>query len=256
LTTTRNAEICALYAAGHTLREIAARHGLSAERVRQILRDVGGPTAADTRAARAAKREREDAHLRSRVDDDVRDHPGSTVDEIAARLGLDVRTVNGALTPAARRLVVRRGTRSTTTWSDEDLLQVLRLAASYAFPLTVSEYGSLIACGEVCGPTALTIEKRFGSWIRACRVAGVEPGRQFRTSYQSTWTDDDLVGYVTEYLGDERYAGTFEGYDVWRVRERPDAPSAPTIRNRLGQWAAVKQRLLREPRAPLPDGSR
>jgi hypothetical protein len=73
----------------------------------------------------------------------------------------------------------------------------------------------------------------------------VESGVSLVESYESRWTDDDLLGFVAAYLLRSDSQGTFRGYDEWAKQAEYDAPSAGTIRKRLGSWNDVKKQALR-----------
>ncbi|WP_146826672.1 hypothetical protein [Aeromicrobium flavum] len=127
-------------------------------------------------------------------------------------------------------------------WSDEAILESLREAAIYEFPLTTKAYASLLASGQISGPSVPRIWQRFGNWSAACDAAGVVPGRAVRNNYQSKWTDQDLLQIVRQYLLDPSQPNSAHKFDDWRRQFAPDGPSFQTIRNRFGSWTEVKKR--------------
>ena len=62
--------------------------------------------------------------------------------------------------------------------------------------------------------------------------------------HQSRWTDDELLGWVADYLRTPGSSGTQQGFDQWRADTSADVPSAQTLGNRLGGWVDVKRRAL------------
>lgn len=229
---------------GLTLQEIAVEVGLTRERVRQVLKKVGGPTSAEVRAARLAQREAAAQELRQRIQEDLEQHPGSTLEEVAARLRIDRSDVQAHVPEHMRALVVNPARNVERLWSDDDVLAAIRTAATYAYPLTTNAYGKLVQSGEVPGPSMPRVWQCFGSWTEACRAAGVEPGQPWRDNYQSKWTDEDIRDFVHRFLSDREYRGTFAEYDLWRRARGLDAPSSALMRQRLGPWTEVKRAVL------------
>jgi hypothetical protein len=103
----------------------------------------------------------------------------------------------------------------------------------------------LVAQGEVVGPSVPGVYQLFGGWNHACSLAGVECGESRRSGYETRWTDREILEYLAEYLHYPGGRGTFGGYDDWRQTYRPDAPSAGTVRMRLGPWSEAKRSALR-----------
>lgn len=124
-------------------------------------------------------------------------------------------------------------------WSERDALASLRVAGLYEFPLTGATYDHLLAIGEVFGPSRAWIANRFGSWTHACLAAGVESSGQPRESH-SSWTDDDLIWYLSDFMTYRKADGTIHSYSTWRRTIEPTAPSAATIVLRLGSWTHAK----------------
>ena len=240
----RDEQVRALRSQGQTVGEIAERFGVSRQRVSQILQKSGGPSRGDVRRARAARSDAEDRRLRRLIHGDLEDHPGSTVDEVASRLGLDTAVVRSRVPAAAKRLLINGAHGSGTTWSREQTLEAIGLAATFEWPLSGPTYDSLVRQGEVSGPSSVRIGQVFGSWSAACLEAGVESLAPIRNDYQSRWTDEELLDWVADYLRSPGSRGTHDGYDVWRVGASDDAPSVQTVRNRLGRWGEVKRRAL------------
>lgn len=240
----RDEQIRALRAEQKTLQEIADCVGVTRERVRQILKRIGGPTAAEVRASVAERRRDEALAIGRRIRIDLEARPGSTAEEIAARLGLSRSQVQAHVPPDLRALLVVPATSSEETWSEPEIMTALSCAATFAYPLSAGAYEELLRSGEVSGPSAARIIQRYGNWSSACRLAGVEPTPPRRQHYQSKWTDDDLLGFVRDYLAAPGSSGTFYGYDDWRRGSTAGAPSAALLRTRLGSWGDIKRKAL------------
>jgi hypothetical protein len=123
-------------------------------------------------------------------------------------------------------------------WSDEDMLRCLEDAATMAFPLTAAAYDKLRGDFLVRGPSSESVVLRFGTWARACEIAGVECGRAPRDSYTRSWTNRELLEFVCDYVR-STYFPSFSGYEEWASMTE-GAPSAQTLRNRLGPWSEIK----------------
>jgi len=126
----RNAEIVRLRVSGLSLDEIGRMHGLTRERVRQILIKLGGPSVVCVRQAQRVARQDQLTHDRGAIARDLARHPISTLGEVAGRLDLSSERVNECLTPALRSLI-DPGKRLPTgsRWSTDDVLGILRAAA-------------------------------------------------------------------------------------------------------------------------------
>lgn len=229
---------------GLTLQEIAAEVGLTRERVRQVLKTVGGPTAADVRQVQEARRNAAHQRLAKRIREDLASHPGSSQEEIAARLGIDKADVRSHVPDGMRGLIVNPSGSVEQVWSDDAVFEAIRHAATYTFPLTAKAYSRLVRSGEVRGPSLARVWQRFDSWTAACRAAGVEAGTPPRDNYQSKWTDEDIRDFVRRFLSDPEFRGTIAEYDPWRRARGIDAPSSGVLRHRLGRWTSIKREVL------------
>ncbi len=135
---------------------------------------------------------------------------------------------------------------------NRELLDVIRNAGTMEFPLSTDGYDELLRRGFIKGVTSVRIGQIFGSWRRACEIAGVEAPKALRSSYESKWTDQELAEAVARFLAVSEYRGAHHRYDEWRrdTGSDDDTPSSGTLRNRLGpSWKAVRRRgldILRE----------
>lgn len=240
----RDEQIIAGRLQGSSLRELAEHFGVSSQRVSQILRKTGGPTRSDVRDARSARASASARRLARLVGLDLEEHPGSSATDVALRLGVDVNVVRANVPQASRRLLVNEAHGTTPTWSRQESLDAVSLASTFEWPLSSPTYDSLVRQGEVHGPSSVRLGQVFGSWRAVCIEAGVEPVTPPREDYQSRWTDGELLDWVADYLRSPGSRGTHSGYDHWRAETLADAPSAQTVRNRLGKWGDVKRRAL------------
>ena len=232
---------------GETLDEIGAAHGKTRERIRQLLKRYGGPTGEQVRDRRAQIASDAERARQLAVAADIRGvldgHGPATVAEMAEATGRDAEDVSRCWPPDLAHLLLRPGT-NENRWSDEEVLDAIRDAALYEFPLTTNAYAELHSQGQIRGPSLPRIWQRFGSWTAACEAAGVVAGKTMRTNYQSRWTDDDLLQIVRRYLLDPNTPNSAHRFDEWKRAAAPDGPSFQTLRNRFGSWTDVKRRAM------------
>lgn len=141
-----------------------------------------------------------------------------------------------AAAAASKRLQTsqRAGGRSRT-WTDTMILNALRAAAvAGAAPSAIT--------WRYTGkhPSVTVIVTRFGSWNTACTAAGLHV---HRAPYDRAATpDDELIGYVAEYLDAEpptpKDRGGIRGYTRWARTNHAPGPGA--LRARFGSWSRAK----------------
>lgn len=94
----------------------------------------------------------------------------------------------------------------------------------------------MITVGEIKGPSVPLIATRFKTWKQACIAAGVEYVESY-TTYAITWTRDDLVEILEQYLMDSETSGTIDDYNRWRDNASDRIPSLAQIRIVVGPWS-------------------
>lgn len=126
----------------------------------------------------------------------------------------------------------------TPDYSDAQLLAGLRAAADeLGEPLTATAYDAWQRGRDAASP-ALVI-RRFGSWLEACRAAGLATNKTRSTTRR--WSDDEVVAIVAAYLRTPGSTGSFAGYQAW-AKEQEGVPSAATVRQRFPKWNELKER--------------
>jgi Sigma-70, region 4 len=218
---------------GLTFREIGERHGLSHERVRQVLVDGGVPQHNRNWVAEHRKQELADeitAWLNEQgptVSDTVREHFGLSVGQLSELFHRGI----------PRHLVLASGGRTGSSFSNEDLVKAVRTSWTRykkehpgAKGFSVGAYDAARIDGD---PSPALITARI-PWKIICATAGV-PCSAGRGNYQRLWSDDDLISWVGKYSEAAAADGTrvtFYGYDAWR-RSQEGAPSGALLRTRL-----------------------
>ena len=181
----------------------------------------------------------------ARVLEFVRDNPGLSVDDLADRLQLSKSSVSYYLKGAPeRQLVVSRKLKDRSTYSDEEMFAALRtawelLGDRQAQGLPRVKYQALMARGNA--PAAPTFIRRWGTWSAACAAAGIQAAKARRPSYTRTWSDDDILLAVQDFISQTGQT-TFRAYTAW-AREN-GRPSGPLVINRHKTWAQARQKAL------------
>jgi len=226
-------------AEGKSISDIANSLGVPIGQVESLLT----PRTDDTRTEIGQLRSHSADLATERVKAFLYENPGLTLQEVAEATGYSTSFIRRSCPSAARRLTVLEQSdgraASERVWSDEQILEVIRHAATYEYPITAKYFEHLRSIGEISAPSVPLVHTRFGGWRAACGAAGVEASEPPRDNYMSTWTDADLLRFAGQFLADESSDGTFRGFEKWLARD-DDRPSGATVRNRLGGWVDVK----------------
>lgn len=240
--------MAAAYETGRTLADIGTEHGVSRERVRQILKDYGTDMGWHIRQERA-ERNREIALTRAMKP--VREWlqangpaPRNELLELFPELTTQ-QIGEGISKGMLPKHLVLGNARSTEMPGFEESVAAVRRAwlRSGRARLSSQRYGRLRDPGD---PGPLYIVNRW-SWAAVCEAAGMGPQGGLRRGTRPIWTDEDVMDWVARYMAwtQENDRGpSFAGYEEWS-RETDGAPSGSTVRNRLqvhlqmGTWPEV-----------------
>ncbi len=125
-------------------------------------------------------------------------------------------------------------------YSDEALLGILQGAhKKVQGPLTTIKYNKLKIL-----PTIATYISRFGSWKKACKIAGVPHGKAPKRKYSREHSKDEMLEAVAKYMADPRTTGSAQGYEDWQ-KDKKFAPSLSVIRQRIGTWNEIKELVIK-----------
>lgn len=227
----RDAYILEMRLEGYTLEEIGESVGLTRESIRLIVKKKNGPTQQEVLSIRKAK-------YRSEVMEVITEEKSPTRGSITNRLAISQAKLTSIL-GNKNKSIPGNDKNKKRIYSDGDLLEILKANASLTEQaLSAAKFAQL--CGE---PTVAVFIARFGSWKNACELAGVRSG-EGRESYSRRHTTEDLLAFVESYLADPRTSGSAQGYDKWQ-RQVDGAPSLALLRQRLGKWNDIKQRILK-----------
>jgi hypothetical protein len=231
--TARNAERLAVMiqqrSSGMTLKAIGQEHGITRQRVRQILtkydKDYDG---------HQVFRSRHEAHL-EKIRHQASENPLALLSSLGKRP-----SVEEAIGQAGALRHTRLGIRSARTppRSRELIIEDLQDAARRS----AKRYLSSIEYDKHRRPASLAsnrVQAVFGSWKNATNMAGLKMGHVWRGGHGRRWTDDDLREWVIRFV-DEVPSLTTSALTEWL--QTPDgSPSASLIKVRLGWWTEVRQ---------------
>jgi AraC-like DNA-binding protein len=182
----------------------------------------------------------------------LRTNPGLLQSELESQTGISLKTISRLISRNALRFVIRESTSLRTpsrSMSDQQILDSIKYAATYQWPLTSTKYDELVGVGEIGGPKAQRIMQIFGSWTQACELAGVEPKASVRNFYDRRWSEQELEGFVIAYFSEDSSTGSWQDFEGW-LSQDDSRPSGGTIRTRLGDgsWSDLKIQILRSER--------
>jgi len=136
------------------------------------------------------------------------------------------------------------GTEPTTKWTREKIIDGIRRAGTYYFPLTRKAYDDLVSIGEIEGPSSALIYKRFGTWNELCAEAGIDSIKSVRKDYSRKWSQEELLGYVQRFLIADDTVGSTQDYEVWSKKQVELCPSLGTLCDAFGGWHQLKREAL------------
>jgi hypothetical protein len=242
---------------GETLAEIGTRFGVTRERVRQVLEKAygrvsinpifEGKTLSTFLEERIKSEYAKDFELIERkISSVVNINPGIKYEELADASELDLYIVKSHITYQASKFVFQEQWSSGVDpeFSDEFIIGAIKMAAAIRSPLSAPMYENLVERGLVKGPKSQTIAKRFGTWSNACLYAGVMFVRSVRSEYSKTWSEEEILKHLTDFLKNREFGVGVLEYDGWRSKYRTDAPSSGHIRNMFGSWIDAKNNAL------------
>jgi Sigma-70, region 4 len=192
--------------AGATLEQIAAREGVSRERIRQIVRDAG--LEGKVQEARAERR-----IVKAQAKQAAR----------ASRIVERKMTVMPPDNHGPKRI-----------WTDEKIIDAVREWLAVGGSGKVPDW-----IAEKRVPSASIVVNRIG-WSDAIRAAGGVTGGLREVRRKDYRSREECLRAVVMFLSDPRQlSGSPAAYDDW-ARHR-GAPGSQTVRHRFGSWTAGKQ---------------
>jgi hypothetical protein len=266
--TARNLDSLSSRLAGKTLDQIGKEQGVTRERIRQIIKkllsraeehkEYAGFNIKDMYESRliASKKapqileQKKRTELEKRAIQIIENNPGIRLSHLSSTLGADEKLLSLVLQRHTKKFIYseEKDNANASTFSDEELLEALRLAEAFESPTNRNLYDDLVRKGIIKAPGSQTIMKRFGTWNRACDLANVSHNESARENYERLWTEEEVLDYVIEFLKNRNYGPGIESYDYWRVETFTNAPSGAHTRNTFITWINAKNMALKKMR--------
>ncbi len=266
--TARNLDSLSSRLAGMTLEQIGKEQGVTRERIRQILerllsrveehKDYAGFNIKDmyesrlmaSRGAPQILDQKKRAELEKSAIQIIENNPGIRLSHLSSTLGADEKLLSLVLQRHTKKFIYleERDNANASTFSDDDLLEALRLAEAFESPTNRNLYDDLVRKRIIKAPGSQTIMKRFGTWNRACDLANVSHNESARENYERLWTEEEVLDYLIDFLKNRNYGAGIESYDHWRVETFTNAPSGVHIRNTFITWINAKNMALKKMR--------
>lgn len=234
-------------AAGATYREIGDRHGISHERVRQVLKEAGvdvGPSNWATLHKKEAQAAKITMWLKAngpvpagRVYEEFEITPGRLAELVSGHAVPKEYIMAGVSSQSMQSTTIEEAaTHVTATW------ERVQAEEPGVTGLSVGLYDRYRITGD---PSPAMITSRFG-WRNVCALAGVPTAGTGRPQYTPKWSNQELLDWVRKYTEVQFERGervTFDGFDRWR-HTQDGAPSGALLRTRLRRegyesWAAM-----------------
>jgi len=224
---------------GLTLDEIGKLMGITRERVRQIIKL--SEVEIDLNQIRVNQHNEENIRIFETISKDWDNFKLKKLHLIAVEFGISTARLSKCISRIQYvYLKANQEYKIPKSWTDAQCLEGLVDAATYEFPLTVARYQQLLKEKTIEGPTVAIFVQRFGSWVDACTLAGVEYGETLR-EYDRTWNDNELLRFVRRFMYETQHGSWSTAmYDEWRKRPEVDGPSIALLRNYLGSWSEIR----------------
>lgn len=119
--------------------------------------------------------------------------------------------------------------RPQATWSNEEIIAALQeWAAAHGRPPNASEW----LAGSPDRPGSLCVRRRFGSWERALRKAGIKPNHRRQGRY---WSDVEMIHALKSWTN---LNGRLPRAGDWK-RARKSHPCSRSVSQRFGSFGAA-----------------
>jgi hypothetical protein len=243
--------------AGATLAKVAAGRGITREYVRQRVLRLGHKQK-DQLETNHGRLVADEEKLRTDVEGFARRHPGCTPPELSDALGLSIERaarecfrLDWLTLPEANQTEPESATARRLQTAQRSL-RALKDAATFAHPVTKTDYDELRSKGFIQGPSSARMLQIFGSWRQACDDAEVESGKSSRRPGEHLkWSHTELMAIVIRYLLHPAFRGQADQYRLWKESqpENAELPSLGAISNNLRiPWNRIKAKALKRAR--------
>ena len=262
----RNLDIFAARLDGLTLDQIGKNYGVTRERIRQViekhlakaetyssitdlnLREKFESRLNDNKAAPKILEQQQKARIEIAARQIIESSPGISWKNLSIKLNVEQEVLPRLLDKNTKKFVFSEGRENNnkSEFSDDDILEALRLAEAFESPINRNLYDSLVSRGLIHGPGSQTVMHRFGTWNKACQLANVSYNESVRASYESLWGKEEVLDYLIEFLKNRTYGEGVQSYDEWRIETLSNAPSGAHVRNIFDTWINAKNSALKK----------
>jgi hypothetical protein len=249
----RNLKILNLRKNGSTLAEIGEQFSITRERVRQIIfKCVGQDLEEFLKNSEIEKQSIDKEIIDEKINamiSYIKCNKGIELTRLLNQFAIEVDFFQRFIPKNVSKYVITKNETIKGTakiWSNEDIVESIKSAGTYFFPLSHGDYENLVEMGEIKGPSVPLIYKRFGSWTNACHAAGIETNKPVRSEYVLDYSDEEILNFLMRYFNEEHTIGSIEDYVKWRLEQNSKVPSIGLIRNRIGNWRLVKEIVLKK----------
>lgn len=236
----RNAVMIQRYSEGASLEEVGKEHGVTRERVRQIINKSSWPTdriMAARRILRDWETEQESSRITTVVNRWSQENPGETIDQAVIDLGISKSVIARALGERRTLHSAKRMRMVGRLWEDEELIDLLRQFHRETGLTTAEGFERWSRARG--GPTKQTPSNRFGKWSGALAAAGIDGS--YAVERERAHRDEDLWAAIVEFFMESRDGYTYRHFEEW-LAEVPGRPSGALIRIRLNiSWLEMSR---------------
>jgi hypothetical protein len=250
----RAERLAAEYAAGASLAEVGRVHGVTRERVRQVLKKHGFDMIELKRSSKEIRRQRKGEALETLVIERLR--AGASPQTVAQEAGVPLDTVQllGDVHPDVMAMARLERKQVTPIYSDAEILDCLQIAnGELGGVMTGAEYGEVASSRRLADgrpwPGRQTAMGRFGSWRRALASAGLPANASSAMAGRRQFDQEHCIDAILEVERALGHVPSAREYDIYS-RDHGGVPSLATVRHRHGQWRLAVQRAIAFRRSP------
>ena len=228
---------------GQTLDKIGSTFNLTRERIRQILRSISPEIGRISDVVRQRTSLSASVALVAKVESIFEEFGAVYLDELLRELNLSEDIALSKVPKKYLKFIMPQEfiRLNDPTWSKNDVIEIIRRAATYYFPLRIADYEHLVDIGEIDGPSVPYIYQKIGQWSDICNMAGVESAPALRLEYVRLWSQDEMLSFFRRFLMEPNYSSSLGSYDEWRESQHDHVPSGVLLRNEFGNWTRVKR---------------
>jgi hypothetical protein len=163
-------------------------------------------------------------------------------------LGVDSKIIIDAIDNQTSKFIwneIEHNQSYESSFTNEEILEALRKTAKVKSPISAPIYKQLVDNKLINGPGPQTVAKRFGSWRKACELAGVIFVEAARETYDYLWSKEEIILTLIDFLRDTNHSKSVTSYEEWRSTLSKKPASASHVRNVFESWTTSINSALR-----------